>query len=280
MSECTSLSDPQGHTLLFLGTGASCGVPAYYCGCKACEEALTNPKARRGCSSIMITGVENTLIDTSPELRLQFIREGVSDVGQVLYTHEHFDHVGGLGQLEYYSRLRSKKPLPLYAGKQTAAYIRSHFDFMDGSFALHEVAMGQTLVFDGISYTTLPANHAPGTFGYLIEVPAQISATGQRRRIGYFPDTGPLGPEACQHLLGIDILIIDATFNGDNWMPSAHHTIDDAIEAIEALGARKAYLVHLSMHYDTPITLVELEEKLAPYEGRIEVPFDGLRLAL
>ncbi|MDR3053010.1 MAG: hypothetical protein LBU48_04030, partial [Coriobacteriales bacterium] len=77
-----------------------------------------------------------------------------------------------------------------------------------------------------------------------------------------------------------DFLIIDATFNGSNWMPDTHHSIDGAIALAQRVGARTTYLTHLSMHYDTPITLAELEQKLAPYNGTIKVAFDGLTITL
>jgi phosphoribosyl 1,2-cyclic phosphodiesterase len=37
------------------------------------------------------------LIDTPPDLRQQLLREGIGVVHAVLYTHEHADHIFGLG---------------------------------------------------------------------------------------------------------------------------------------------------------------------------------------
>jgi len=287
------------HTLAFLGTGASCGVPSFYCGCIACEEALANPKAARGCASILISGTENTLIDTSPELRLQLSHAGVSDIARVLITHAHFDHVGGIPQLEFYVKLKTGSPIPIYAGAEAAAAIKQQFGFMldtleinciddggqtltfeaaqgNGSCVLHSTKepslCAAALTFDGVAYTPLPAKHAKGTFGFLIETTAT--------RLAYFPDTGPLDPSVLEQLHDLDYLIIDATFSGSNWMPQSHLSIDEAIELSQKVGARVTYLTHLAMHYDTPITLAQLEEKLKPYEGSIQIPFDGLTIEI
>jgi hypothetical protein len=56
----------KNHTFTFMGTGAGCGVPAFFCDCPACEEARRDPRAQRGDCGVMITGAERTLIDAPP----------------------------------------------------------------------------------------------------------------------------------------------------------------------------------------------------------------------
>ena len=267
-----------GTTLLFMGSGAACGVPTYYCDCAACREARENPHARRTCSSIAIVRNEVTLIDASPEIHTQLARERMCDVDRVLFTHEHFDHVGGIPQLEYYVRLRRKQPLDFYCNSQTKEHIASHFDFMDDTFNLQDIAVGQTLKFDGISYTAVAASHCPGALGYIITVPAVISATGKNQRVVYIPDTTFLVAETIKAAKDCDILIIDSTFNGGNWMPTQHLMVEDAVQLASDLGARRAYLTHLSMQFDVPITTLELDAKL---QGtNVKAAYDGLRLQL
>jgi phosphoribosyl 1,2-cyclic phosphate phosphodiesterase len=262
----------EGHTLTFLGTGASCGVPSFYCGCKACEEARVNPRAARDCSGLLITGAQHTLIDAAPELRTQLIRERVSEIDQALFTHEHFDHVGGIPQLEFLVRLGSQVPLPVYAGEETLAAIERQFGFMFDVLDPHLLAPLETVRFDGVDYTALPATHSKGAFGFLIET--------AHTRVADFPDTGPLVSRSLEALGDLDILIIDATFNGANWMPASHHTIDEAIALALRIKPARTYLTHLTMHYDEPITLAELEKRLRPYRGDIRVAFDGFSLTL
>ena len=122
-----------------MGTGASCGVPAFYCGCKACKEARVDSGAARDCSGLMIVGQQHTLIDAAPELRTQLIREGVSSIDRLLFTHEHFDHIGGLPQLEFYVRLKSKTPVPVYGGAQTIAAIKQQYAFMLDTLDIHTI---------------------------------------------------------------------------------------------------------------------------------------------
>ncbi|MCL2756568.1 MAG: MBL fold metallo-hydrolase [Coriobacteriia bacterium] len=282
----------KSHTFTFLGTGASSGVPSYYCGCDACVEALTNPLAARGCACALVSGTENTLIDASPDLRTQLMRAGAKDVARVLVTHEHFDHIGGIPQLEFYVKLRrlgslpaqasprvsaidtqaAAGPLPVYANSRVCEAIEQQFSFMMDTLELHPIEVGESLTFDGVRYTPLPAVHNPGAFGFLLK-----TAT---TRLAYFPDTSALDPAVIEQLGKLDYLVLDATYNVRNWIPHAHLSIDEAIVLAQRIDARETYLTHLSMHYDEPITTAQLEDKLASYSGRIQAAYDGLTLAL
>ena len=67
-----------------LGCGASGGVPISVGRWGECDPA--NPKNRRSRASIAITSNETTLIvDTSPDLREQCLREGIQKIDAVLY---------------------------------------------------------------------------------------------------------------------------------------------------------------------------------------------------
>lgn len=258
----------KNHTFTFMGTGAGCGVPSFFCDCPACEEARANPRARRGDCGTMIRGEKTLLIDTPPDLRHQCIRENVRRIDEVLYTHCHSDHVGGLLELEYLVQLKQKEALPVYGSAETLAGIAQEFHYMTYALDMREIAPMGTVEFDGVKYTALPCTHAAGTYGYLIE-------TGDTRMF-YASDTGKLPPETHERLQDIDILAMDATFWKNNWSPAAHHSVQECIEEGLSLNAGKIYLTHLCMHYDEPITLVELEEFLKQYEGRVEAACDGL----
>ncbi|MEE2707810.1 MAG: MBL fold metallo-hydrolase, partial [Planctomycetota bacterium] len=81
--------------LVLLGTGTSVGVPAVGCACPVC--ASDDWRNRRTRSSIAVGLPEgNLLVDTTPDLRNQLLREGIGVMHAALFTHEHADHVMGL----------------------------------------------------------------------------------------------------------------------------------------------------------------------------------------
>jgi len=247
-------------------------VPAFFCSCPACDEARTLPRARRGCCGALVEGSQRLLIDTPPDLRHQLIRENIGSIDRLLYTHAHYDHVSGLGELEYLVRLVLKRPLPTLASAEAFASIGTEFGYMTECLAAQELAPFERFEFDGLAYTALPVAHTPGTFGYLIESPLT--------RLFYASDTGPLPAKTAERIRGVDFCIMDATFWKANWNPDVHHSVQETIAEAQGLNVGTLYLTHLAMHYDEPITLVELEEYLAQFDGRVKVAHDGLRLSI
>lgn len=260
------------HTFTFMGTGAGCGVPAFFCDCPACEEARANPKAQRGDCGVMVTGKTRTLIDTPPDIRRYFNREGVKYIDNLIFTHWHYDHVGGLGELEYMVQLLTKTALPTFASPYTLESIGREFAYMMYCLARVEWQPFEELELDGVKYTALPVTHAPGTYGYLIET--------ADTRLFYASDTGMLPPETAERIRGVDVLAMDATFWKRNDYPQSHHSVQECIEEGLALDAGKIYLTHMCMHYSEPITLAQLEEYLKQYGGRVAPASDGLSFAI
>lgn len=216
----------------------------------------------------MITGETRTLIDTPPDIRHYFNREGVRYIDDLIYTHWHYDHVGGLGELEYMVQLLTRRALPTFASPYTLESINREFGYMMYCLARCSIEEYETFELDGVSYTALPVSHAPGTYGYLIET--------ADTRLFYASDTGKLPHETAERVRGVDILAMDATYWKDNGFPESHHSVQETIEEGLELEAGKIYLTHLCMHYSEPITLAELEEYLSPYEGRVLPASDGL----
>lgn len=268
------------HELTFMGTAAGCGVPSFFCDCPACEEARANPALAKGDCGIMVRGQAREdgsrptlVIDTPPDARHQLLREGVRLVDEVLFTHCHFDHIGGLGEYEYMVALaRGGEKLPVFGSEEALAGIMQEFHYMDYTLAPSVIAPGQTHTFDGVSYTALPVTHAPGTYGYLIETPST--------RVFYASDTGPLPAETAERVRGVDVLAMDATFWKRNWNPNDHHSIQECIAEGLELEAHTIYLTHTCMHYDEPITHAELASYVAQYDGRVRIAMDGMKLAI
>ncbi len=258
--------------LVFLGTGAGCGVPSFYCGCKACQEALTDSNCRRTRSAIAIVNSDYILIDAPPELGAQLSREGISNVSYFALTHWHYDHFGGLGDLEFYVRLNRTRALPAVMTQETWAQLQTSFGFMTDCLDVMLIEPAQVIELGTVRLTALEAAHAPGTVGFLIE--------HGNKCIAYLPDTGTLPDSTRERLMDVECLVLDATFWGRNWYPGQHLSFNEAIEVGQGLKVQQLYLTHLAMHYDKPVTNRELEQAVEPYGQHIRLAYDGLRLAL
>ncbi|MFY9140549.1 MAG: MBL fold metallo-hydrolase [Thermacetogeniaceae bacterium] len=256
--------------LVFLGTGAGPGVPSFFCSCPGCQEAWRkNGYSRTRSGAALRTGKRTLLIDASPDLRAQLLREKISVVDGVFLTHWHYDHFAGLGELEYYVKLERREKLPLYLPPSAVRQFNSAFPNLSEVYSIIPWQFFRDYCFDGVIITPLPANHSVETAGFLIE--------SGGCRLAYFSDTAGLPEITAKRVLGADWLICDATFYGENWFPDAHMSVKEAIQLGRQLEAKRIVLTHLSIHYSQAITGEELEKEISGYPG-VMIGLDGMSL--
>ena len=118
---------PIERTFTFLGTSSGCGVPAFFCHCPACEAARKDPAKRRGCTGVALRGHGTTIIDASPDIRHQLNREGIDIIDDFFLTHAHYDHMGGLGEFEYFIRLYLMGTMPFHGSEHAIAEALKEF---------------------------------------------------------------------------------------------------------------------------------------------------------
>lgn len=228
--------------LTLLGTGTSFGVPQIGCECAVCRS--TDPRDRRTrAGAIVDVNGATILIDTPPELRLQLIAAGFSNVDAVLYTHEHADHINGIDDLRMFS-VRRRRPLPVFGPAETLDRIRSSFSYIfddaarlyEGtskpSLEMHALEPGRPVLVAGTEVLPLSFRHGHlRVFGYRLG------------RLAYITDVKSIPEAERECLRGLDVLVLNALW----WRPHpTHMSIDEAIEAAQAIGARRTYLTHLT----------------------------------
>ena len=98
---------------IILGCGSSLGVPradGFWGNCDPKEKK----NYRTRCSAFIQSDAGNILIDTSPDLRAQLIKNNIKNIDHVLYTHMHGDQVHGINDLRVFS-LKLQKKISVYA---------------------------------------------------------------------------------------------------------------------------------------------------------------------
>lgn len=68
------------------------------------------------------------LVDTTPDLRGQLLREGIARVDAILFTHDHVDHVYGLDDVRPIC-YAAGRPLPVFCEERVEKRIRRAFDY-------------------------------------------------------------------------------------------------------------------------------------------------------
>ncbi len=261
--------------LTFLGTGTSFGVPQIGCACEVCHSA--DPRDRRTRCGVVLETDNGTrlLIDTPPELRLQLVATGISDVDAVLYTHEHADHLHGIDDLRAIT-VRRRGALPLYGEALTLDTLRARFPYI----------MDQRL--QALPGTTKPEGvlipveagvpfHVNGTEVHPIAVPhGRASVLGYRvGDVAYVTDAKSLPPAAMAALAGVHVLVLNALFWREH---PTHLSFGEAIALSRQLGVTRTLLTHLTHDHSHAALAAMLPAGIEPaYDGLVvEWPTNGL----
>ena len=259
--------------MILLGTGTSVGVPSIGCGCPVCTS--DNPKNKRTrCSVIVGLPEGNLLIDTSPDMRHQLLREKIGIVHSVLYTHEHADHLFGLDDLRL-MQFYLNGPVPLYCEEWVEQRIRKSFDYAFERRPNQHTGAVPALSFErigpvnedwppievlGASVTAIRQRHGPyfDTLGFRFG------------NVAYCTDVSEMPDESKEQLQGLDVLILDALREKGH---STHLNLPDAVALAQELKAKRVYFTHMCHELEHEATCAALPEG-------IDLAHDGLVIPL
>jgi phosphoribosyl 1,2-cyclic phosphate phosphodiesterase len=250
-----------------LGSGTSQGVPMIGCRCPVCQSP--DPRDKRTRSSIYLeTPQVKILVDTTPDLRQQALREGLDHLDAVLFTHPHADHIMGFDDLRRFCEIQGSS-LPVYGSEQTLAGVERIFFYAFNPkktvpgyvHAIPHVVSGPFELGE-LEITPLPVPHgALLTNGYLF-------AYRGRQMLAYISDCAAV-PEPIRALIaGVEVLIIDGLREKEH---ATHLNVSGAVEAAQAIGARQSYLTHQTHERKH----VDRARGLPPGIG---VTYDGMKL--
>jgi phosphoribosyl 1,2-cyclic phosphate phosphodiesterase len=223
--------------ITLLGTGDAVGTPKIGCSCPACMDAHAGGKSRRLRFSILIESpAGRVLIDTSPDLRWQLLKKGISRIDGVIWTHSHYDHYAGFG--DFY---RIQNNVNVYGLKNTVDYILNYLYFMKP--VRHEVSFYTPFELIGLDITLVEVTHPP------LEESAGVIITDGRSKVVVTGDTTKDIPEKSLGLMfQPDLLIADAIIPPRGKLPKHMNSLD-AMELAFELKAKNVVLTHLSHNF-------------------------------
>jgi len=247
---------------VILGSGSSMGVPradGYSGNCN-----LNNIKNfRTRCSALIKFDDSNILIDTSPDLRSQLLKNNIKSIDKVFYTHLHADQTHGINDLRPFYLLNKKK-IPVFADDKTSKYLNSTFKYCFKSSngypsTLELKNLKKKHIFKNknkkIQIESIPTEHGKiQCMCYLIN-----------NKLAYASDISLFYRKDYKKLTKLDYLIVDCLWYRNHF---AHFNLDQVLDLVKILLPKKTILTNMHSDLDYDYLKKILPKNIVPgYDG-------------
>jgi phosphoribosyl 1,2-cyclic phosphate phosphodiesterase len=222
-------------------------------------------------SSIRVDTEEGTfIVDAGPDLHHQALRSGLKNLDAVVLTHAHVDHVLGLDEVRIFN-FRTGRDMPVYGTEETFSQIKKFFfyAFDEQNPYPWKPQYDLRVIEPGVPFRVADLELAPLLLGH-----GGTSVLGFRMGarppgpFAYCTDVHEVPESAYEALEGVDTFVLNALRFKKH---ATHFSFDEALAAVERVGARRSLLTHLGHEFDYD----EIKGKLPP---GVELAHDGLVL--
>ena len=249
---------------IILGSGSSMGVPRADGYSGNCD--LKNKKNfRTRCSALIKFDNQNILIDTSPDLRVQLLKNKIKSIDKVFYTHLHADQTHGINDLRPFF-LMNKKQIPVFADNKTSRYLNSTFKYCFKS----SYGYPSTLVLKKLQNKHIFTNRnkkiliesIPTVHGKIESICYLIN-----KKLAYASDISLFYKNDYKKLIKLDYLIVDCLWYRNH---PAHFNLKQVLELVKTLLPKKTILTNMHTDLDYDQLKKKLPKNIIPgYDGLI-----------
>ena len=248
---------------IILGCGSSMGVPrpdGFFGRC----DPRTKKNYRTRCSALIKTKDENILIDTSPDLRHQLIKNKIKNINRVFYSHMHADQTHGINDLRVFF-FKQKKPIKVYSNSATKKYLLNTFGYCFKNLNKQYPAILEFKRLDKIMVLN------DGKKKYLIK-PIKVKHGKVdsicyviNKKLAYISDVSKIYNKDYKFFKNLDYLILDCLWFDKH--PS-HLNLENSLKLIKMFKPKKAILTNLSPELDYNYLKKILPKNIIPaYDG-------------
>ena len=248
-----------------LGSGTSQGVPVIACDCEVCRSLDYRDQRLRAAIHIEIDN-KSIVIDTGPDFRQQMLRERITSLDAVVFTHQHKDHTAGMDDLRSFN-FKQKNDIPIYARESVMNQLKQEFAYIfveeqfkyPGVLSVEEhVIENKPFDVQGTEFIPIEVlHHKLPVFGFRIN------------DFTYITDANYISEEELEKVKGTEVLILDALHREEH---ISHFSLDEALAVIKVINPKKAYLTHISHRMGLH---AEVEAELPP---NVQLAHDGLKI--
>ena len=245
-----------------LGCGSSLGSPWITNFNGNLKKNKKNVRTR--CCAHIQKGDLSVLIDTSPDIKYQFLRNKINTLDAIIYTHEHADQTSGIFEMRPFF-WKNKKKIPVYGSSRTINELKEKYTFCFSQRHGYKPIMKANIIKNKFIIKKANINLNVDSFDV---THGMIKATGYVfDKIAYISDCNKISNKALIKLKNLNFLIIDCLRQDKH--PS-HFNYDDALKLINKIKPKKSILTNLHVDLD----YFKLKKKLPK---NIIPAYDGLR---
>ena len=243
-----------------LGCGSSLGAPWINNYNGKLKKNIKNIRTR--CCAHIQKGDLSVLIDTSPDIKYQFLKNKISSLDAIMYTHEHADQTSGIFEMRPFF-WRNKKKIPIYANSKTVKELKNKYTFCFSPRHGYKPIMKAYSVKNKFS---IKKNNNILNIEEFDVIHGLINASGfVFDKIAYLSDCNKILPKSLKKLTNLNYLIIDCLREDKH--PS-HFNYNDALELIKIIKPKKSILTNLHVDLDYFKLKKKLPKNIIPaYDG-------------
>ena len=243
-----------------LGCGSSLGSP--WITNYSAKLKRNDKNVRTRCCAHIQKGNLSILIDTSPDIKNQFLKNKIKTLDAIMYTHEHADQTTGIFEMRPFF-WKNKKKIPIYGSPRTIKELKDKYSFCFKQKDGYKPIMRANIVKK--KFNIFNKN-------FKIEIEpfdvkhGLIKATGYLfDKIAYISDCNKISYKVLKKLVNLDYLIIDCLRKDKH--PS-HFNYDDAINLTKLIKPKKTILTNLHVDLDYFVLKKKLPKNIIPaYDG-------------
>ena len=254
--------------ITILGSGSSLGVPRIDGNFGKCNSKDKRNYRTRCCAHLKFNEI-NILIDTSPDLRFQLLRNKIKHVNKVLYTHAHADQTHGINDLRAFY-IKYRKRLNVYADKSTSKHLMSTFGYcFKNKLGYPAILKMNNLKKKNIfksKKNKLLIEPIMTQHGYI-----QTASYLINKKIFYGSDVSKIYDKDLKKLKILDFFIIDCLRY--EYHPS-HYNLDDVLSVIKIIKPKKTILTNLHSSVDYNKIKKKLPKNVIPAYDGMEILFN------
>jgi phosphoribosyl 1,2-cyclic phosphate phosphodiesterase len=244
-----------------LGCGSSLGTPWITGNWGSCSKK-NKKNIRTRCAAHIRYNNLSILIDTSPDIKDQFLKNKISSVDAIIYTHEHADQTSGIFELRPYYWINQKK-IPVFGSSRTIKELEDKYTYCFKQRHGYKPIMKSYIVKNNFKITKETEVLKIKSFDI---VHGMINATGYVfKKIAYLSDCNEIPNKSIKHLKNLNYLIIDCLRVKKH--PS-HFNLQEALRLVKIVKPKKTILTNLHVDFDYNKIKKQLPKNVFPaYDG-------------